>query len=254
MNIKHLTFIVLIILQGCGNDDLDPGDIVQDSNLVFLKNENLYDQLIDDSMGTDYRLVDLDVLDDEIRISVQYAGGCRKHDFQLVWNGKNKVGDTDIAELALLHNGNGDNCEALVTETISFDIESISDFKNTIEENRTLRLINASNDERMVIYEGLPAFHEGSICTISVVAEDVVCGDGIFDNRWLKFAEDSAGLPIYFQPTEIDIAGFTSDLAEGEYIVGVNLSGPYVSDPDKIICLAYPGPSIPVTLLCIDEK
>ena len=86
-----------------------------------------------------------------------------------------------------------------------------------------------------------------------VTAEDVICGDGLFDNRWLKYMPDDNGQFIYLQPASLDAQLQLSEIELGEYRIGVKLSGAFESNPDKIICLAYPGPSVPVEILCMEK-
>ena len=47
-----------------------------------------------------------------LHVTVQYSGGCRAHDFQLQYRIQGKT-----TEIWLRHNGNGDRCEAYLTET-----------------------------------------------------------------------------------------------------------------------------------------
>ncbi len=47
-----------------------------------------------------------------LHVTVQYSGGCRTHDFQLQYRIQ---GET--TEIWLRHDGNGDLCEAYLTET-----------------------------------------------------------------------------------------------------------------------------------------
>ena len=51
---------------------------------------------------------------DQVNATVQYGGGCRDHDFTL--DGRQR-GDT--VEIWFVHEGNGDNCEAFLTESVS---------------------------------------------------------------------------------------------------------------------------------------
>jgi hypothetical protein len=65
-----------------------------------------------------------DVLD----VSVTHGGGCKVHTYTLAWDGTFQQGmdGTPVANLVLVHDGNGDNCEALVMATPRFDLTPIA--------------------------------------------------------------------------------------------------------------------------------
>ncbi|MEQ9103037.1 MAG: hypothetical protein RIF36_07675 [Imperialibacter sp.] len=67
------------------------------------------------------------VLNDSLlKVTVQYAGGCKKHDFKLVWDGTIDSSTIPaVATFALIHDGNNDMCEALPTEELTFDLLDI---------------------------------------------------------------------------------------------------------------------------------
>ena len=63
---------------------------------------------------------------DVLKIKVSYSGGMKDHDFKLYWNqivARSFPGKTTIN---LKHDANGDNAEALITETLEFDLTAIN--------------------------------------------------------------------------------------------------------------------------------
>ena len=64
-----------------------------------------------------------------LEISVSYSGGCEDHEIDVVTNGALIKTQPPIMELALKHDNN-DPCEALITETIAYDINDIVSLKN----------------------------------------------------------------------------------------------------------------------------
>ncbi|MDA9774234.1 hypothetical protein N9B82_04680 [Saprospiraceae bacterium] len=54
-------------------------------------------------------------------ISYTYSGGCEEHELSVITNGAIIKTDPPIAELIIKHN-NTDQCEALITEVISYDL------------------------------------------------------------------------------------------------------------------------------------
>ncbi len=57
-----------------------------------------------------------------LNITVSVSGGCEKHDFELVTAGALLLSIPPGANLYLVHEDNDDPCDAIVQETISFDI------------------------------------------------------------------------------------------------------------------------------------
>jgi len=75
----------------------------------------------------EYDLESLSVDGDDLDIGVFYSGGCADHDFTLCWDGGWSRSDPKIVNLYLVHDGNGDTCEAWINETVTFDVSLIAD-------------------------------------------------------------------------------------------------------------------------------
>lgn len=61
-----------------------------------------------------------------MKIDVRYPGGAKDHDFTLYWNGivaRSYPGKTTVV---LKHNANGDNAEALITQTLQFNLAEMN--------------------------------------------------------------------------------------------------------------------------------
>ncbi|MDG2124832.1 MAG: hypothetical protein P8J87_14100 [Verrucomicrobiales bacterium] len=62
----------------------------------------------------------------KLTIDVTYSGGCREHEFQLFMSPSVFAESAPVqASLWLQHNGNGDICRALISETLEFDISPV---------------------------------------------------------------------------------------------------------------------------------
>lgn len=59
---------------------------------------------------------------DQLVVQVRYSGGCQRHDFRVLWNGAIRKSDPPQADFLLTHDGHGDPCEALLTETLRIDM------------------------------------------------------------------------------------------------------------------------------------
>ena len=253
MNIRLIyLFAIVIVLQACGNDPVEPIDRNDPSSVNMDRDQKKFDDTSDSTSGADFRILDVEIGSEDVLVTVNYSGGCEDHQFELIWN--EEVDSVGLVELIMVHRNNDDTCEASITETLTIGFSDYDDIRQHLQSSKNLRVYNASNNERHLVYQGLPAFKEGQTCELQVKAKDVVCGDGLFANIWLEYAQLEDGTSVYLQPAHLGITGsFTDDLPEGDYLVGVELSGPYVPDPDIVICLAFPGPSIPVTLYCLEK-
>ncbi len=65
------------------------------------------------------------VIGDVLTVSVSYAGGCRHHEFQLLKDDAFMESDPVQLRITLIHDGNGDRCEAWITEQHSFDLGDV---------------------------------------------------------------------------------------------------------------------------------
>jgi len=73
-----------------------------------------------------FKMGEVVIAGDILKITVSYAGGAAEHDFTLYWDGivaRSYPGQTRIA---LKHNAHGDGAEALITKTLEFDLTAIN--------------------------------------------------------------------------------------------------------------------------------
>lgn len=80
---------------------------------------------IDDIKSDAFTMSEVTIEGDVLKIKVSYSGGAEEHGFKLYWNqivARSYPGKTTIN---LKHNANGDTAEALLTETLEFDLTAI---------------------------------------------------------------------------------------------------------------------------------
>ena len=65
---------------------------------------------------------------DILTLRVAYSGGCSQHGFGLYWDGTFLETGIPSANIQLLHNSNGDLCEAYIMEDLQFDISKLKAF------------------------------------------------------------------------------------------------------------------------------
>lgn len=61
-----------------------------------------------------------------LSMQVSYAGGCGAHTFQLCWNGVFLESDPVQVNVGLIHDAQGDSCEAVLTRSLDFDLSLLS--------------------------------------------------------------------------------------------------------------------------------
>ncbi|NIR48110.1 hypothetical protein GWO43_06630 [candidate division KSB1 bacterium] len=74
-----------------------------------------------------FELQSVEIDEDTISVEITYAGGCKTHDFALFMSPAAFLESFPVqANLFLRHNNNDDGCEALIRETLSFDLRPIA--------------------------------------------------------------------------------------------------------------------------------
>ena len=74
-----------------------------------------------------FDLEGIEIVDDTITLNITYSGGCKKHYFSLYMSPATFFESYPVqANLYLRHNSNGDACEALVNEDVSFNLRPIA--------------------------------------------------------------------------------------------------------------------------------
>ncbi|GGK49797.1 MULTISPECIES: hypothetical protein [Flavobacteriaceae] len=79
--------------------------------------------------GDSFKINSATRIDDNLEVSISYGGGCKQHSFEVIWDGVVYTDPPCQMNLFIIHNANNDECEALITETISINL------KNLIGEN-----------------------------------------------------------------------------------------------------------------------
>ena len=74
-----------------------------------------------------FNLEGMEIVGDTITLSISYAGGCEEHSFSLYMSPATFLESYPVqANLYLRHDSNGDACEALISEDISFNLHPVA--------------------------------------------------------------------------------------------------------------------------------
>lgn len=260
-----LSFIAL--LASCNKEN--SGE--EDQSTINLRSSNAdFMQLlsaVSPPQSDPFQLNSITVEGETVKIAVSYSGGCRKHTFDVIWSERLTETTPASTDLLLLHEDNGDMCEAYITDTLRFSVPDLVDtlsfdtlFVNVINGWDTGDSTSAGGyDPDTDTDNNGVVFVQGDVCQVTVTAVNVICGTGLWNNLWFAL-DDTAGADVdgyYFRKYLQPVAGcscMTSfvPVAGKRYLVGARIQNehPYLGVP---VCLAYSGPSVPVRITCIRE-
>lgn len=94
-----------------------------------------------------YKLNNIEIEDGALVLNVSYSGGCEQHFFDLVWKGGFYESIPPQADLFLVHDANGDGCEALITKSLRFDLKIFD-----TEEQLILRIVDFDQERQRINY------------------------------------------------------------------------------------------------------
>jgi hypothetical protein len=264
MKATNLFFIVLLLSANisCKKEKSDPKS--QNSSLIVLKESSAEysDALLDPSSvkSAPFTLDSLLVQGDKVEVTVSYPGGCIQHSFEIIWNETVTYSNPPEVSLAIIHNANGDSCEAYITEVLTFNLGDLID--STLAETVSVAAFSSYNPCDSTVYERDKfdfTLSESDVCNMTVTAGAVVCGWGLYDNIWFA-TEDSVTSGMegfyfrkYLQPVSSDPSLYDFRPVPGKkYTLGARYDYSTASYPGTPVCMAYSGPSIPVRIMCIN--
>lgn len=138
--IKFLPLIVIVFLNiSCSHSDdgnssntLDSADPGQNEvlNAKLRINEDVFNTINTNRTnkirkGEAYSINNVKRVGDFLQINLSYSGGCKIHDFEIIWDGIVYTDEPCHMNLLLIHNANNDTCEALITRTIVVNLEEL---------------------------------------------------------------------------------------------------------------------------------
>jgi hypothetical protein len=258
-----LFYLVLLVSVSCRSHNKDNVT----SRLTLTRSSTEYARALHNGTNGDpFVLKDFSVKNDSAYLTVSYGGGCREHQFDVIWSEKFYKTNPPETGMIITHNANGDNCKSLITETFAFNIAELTGpvAYNTV----IINVLNgASLSDSLTVGGWNPpdrdtyqvVFPEGTECQVEVAASTVVCGAGLYNNLWLALNDSvSSGVPgHYFKKFLQPVA--LADAAKGfvpvqgkKYLVGATIQRehPYLN---VVVCLAFSGPSVPVKINCVTE-
>lgn len=153
VRILILLFWGTCLLTSCGSNDLDT--TLDDTpapkpkfgpNFKFYTDSNLfYKSQSTRTIGKDpFTINEVRSDNEKIIIYVSYSGGCKEHNFDVVWDGVVDLSPPGKLNLIIKHNANEDSCEALIDDKIELNLNTY--FNNLVKAKNTVFTVsNASS-------------------------------------------------------------------------------------------------------------
>jgi len=101
--------------------------------------------------GDPFEIISGEISEDCLKIDVRYGGGCKDHDFVLYYEPLRDF-SAYSGLLLLSHDADGDLCEALITESLYFDLTSVQDTSTAMVRLRLQPDIEGSEDYLLIDY------------------------------------------------------------------------------------------------------
>lgn len=86
-----------------------------------------------------------------LTVVVGYGGGCQPHTFSIYWNGSYADSMPLQAVVDLYHDGQGDTCEAYLTDTLTFELKDVFRGEYDVENGVHLTVRNAHDQESLFL-------------------------------------------------------------------------------------------------------
>ncbi len=126
-------FILCQVLLSCSSDDenLDSLSAFEPSPEITLRlDQNNYENLNSNRKnnipkGDTIHIQSISKENNFLKIEVSYSGGCEEHNFEVVWDGIVYAESPCFMNLMLIHYGNNDPCEALITQTLDINLSKL---------------------------------------------------------------------------------------------------------------------------------
>ncbi|WP_421873887.1 hypothetical protein [Marinoscillum sp.] len=247
----HKTTLIIgligLLVAGCLETNLDATDTFVDNRLTYLQQS----------------FEDLGIPNDPFEVTaitpksskswdviIEHSGGCESHSFYTWWD--ESWQSEGQVRFFLIHNSNGDNCEALVRDTLSLDMDEV--FSSQLPDTTVIRLVNASSGANISVDPQLAAISQSNSCSLKADIATNTCGDGIWEDRWLHLQDSINEKPVWLIPVRSS-ANVSLLLPEEQdsYRVGVTLLFGFESSQLSNTCYETDdGYAIPVSVNCID--
>ncbi len=113
-----ITFAPLLAISACDTSNpAEPDQTINSDRIIvtFGQPTNMWP-------NDPFTIMSTEVIGDTLDVLVQYSGGCVEHDFRLVCYGSWMESLPVQVGILLSHNAYDDNCDAIITKTLRFNL------------------------------------------------------------------------------------------------------------------------------------
>ncbi len=243
-------FITACTLFSCLDTNLD-------SDIVTSQSDLIYGQSKDVQPGDEFKIIAIVPRSKSWDAIVEYSGGCGEHVFNLALTQVENLALKTQTEIALWHNGFGDNCESLVRDTISFNIEQVIpalDFADVT----IVKIKNAYNKNIVTVDLNLAKLTSNN-CTLKGEIAVGYCVADVWLGQWVLVKDSVKNhRQVWLQPVRVAESAQLNipKVGKANFAVSVLFGYDYLGDVDaNAICEKYPqGTTIPVIIECYEPK
>ena len=237
---------MLLFLSGCLESGLDFTP-VDDDTVVN------YDVSATFSGPNDpFEIIGISPSENMLNLYLNYSGGCQVHQFKVIWDGEiREAGEYREVFLKVFHQGNNDECEAILKTKVSVDLSRV--LGAFVPDEKTMFVVqNGSNGRTIRIDPILSKIFQSITCEIRTTFENSLCGYGVWQNNWFRMADSlETKNAIWLQPVAHNPQISSGIPAIGTYDLGITLLFGYKTPEDQS-CQTIPrGQVIPVEINCI---
>ena len=142
---KLLIGVILAALAACGDTTSPDGSHPGANRLVITQD---IDRFANDAVTINSATIN----GNSLELSVSYGGGCRDHEFGLITNGVFAESYPVQTWVKLTHEANGDNCFAMLSRTLRFDLSPLKALYNSAYKTRSGIMVIHVTDGISVTY------------------------------------------------------------------------------------------------------
>jgi hypothetical protein len=265
MKSYNLIFLVMLLSASfsCKKEKAEPKNL-NSSEIVIKESAAEYSDALStpSSLNSDpFTLNSILIEGKNVEVTVSYPGGCTQHSFEIIWDEAVSNTNPPAINLAIIHDANGDNCEAYVTEVLTFNIGDLID--SCLAGSVSIAAFSGYDPCDSAVYEGDKfdfTITESDVCNMTVTASSAICGWGLYGNIWFVTADSvTAGMDGFYFKKFLQPVSTNASLNDfrpvpgKKYSIGVRYDYSATNGPGIPVCMAYPGPSVPVKIMCIKE-
>jgi len=132
-----LTFLITILLISCQVNETP----IPSENLVYISDTVKYNEVVlGSNIGDNFSLNSTSREGQYLSVNVSYSGGCKNHDFNILWNEAISKSNPPSTTILITHDANDDNCESYLTEIVIIDLKEL--FGSEYSDSLNVMIVN----------------------------------------------------------------------------------------------------------------